>query len=378
MTARRRAQLWILIVILLAGAGYAVARTKQDFRDFEVYHTAAARTLDAAPLYRAEDGHYQYKYLPGFALAMTPFGLMPLELAKLVWYALSVGLLALFFRQAIHGLPERRTTTWWLAWLTLLLTGKFIVIELVHGQANILLGVLLMAALAAVVRKRPALAGVLVGLAVFVKPYALIMVPWIAVASGMRALSLLAMTLGMGLVAPALLYGWTGNLHLLQEWFQTVTSTTPGNVMHSENVSFVGMWARWVGEGTMAFRLAAATSVASLGVVAFMWLLRRQYARPHYLEVGALLLMVPLLSPQGWDYVLLLGLPALVCLIDRFNTMTMPWRAVTIVGCFLVSFVIYDLIGRTLYLGLMELSGVTVGALMLVACLLHLRVRSLA
>ena len=41
--------------------------------DFEVYRTAAARALDAEPLYRADDGHYQFKYLPAFALAMAPF-----------------------------------------------------------------------------------------------------------------------------------------------------------------------------------------------------------------------------------------------------------------------------------------------------------------
>ena len=45
--------------------------------DYEVYRRAAERALVAAPLYRPEDGHYQFKYLPAFAVVMLPLGLAP-------------------------------------------------------------------------------------------------------------------------------------------------------------------------------------------------------------------------------------------------------------------------------------------------------------
>ena len=72
-------------------------------------------------------------------------------------------------------------------------------------------------------------------------------------------------------------------------------------------------------------------------------------AQPAYLEFGLLMMLVPLLSPQGWDYVLLLATPAAVCLVDRFREMPRPWRIVTAVAFAFMSFTIFDLLGRTLY-----------------------------
>ena len=37
-------------------------------------------------------------------------------------------------------------------------------------------------------------------------------------------------------------------------------------------------------------------------------------------------------SPQGWDYVLLLGLPAYRCLVVPWRDMSMAWRIVRAVG----------------------------------------------
>ena len=45
--------------------------------DLEVYWTAASRARSAAPLYRSEDGHYQFKYLPAFAVLTAPAGRAP-------------------------------------------------------------------------------------------------------------------------------------------------------------------------------------------------------------------------------------------------------------------------------------------------------------
>ena len=51
-----------------SSALYALLRTQRDgLVDFVVPRTAAERFLAHEPLYRPEDGHYQYKYLPAFA-----------------------------------------------------------------------------------------------------------------------------------------------------------------------------------------------------------------------------------------------------------------------------------------------------------------------
>jgi hypothetical protein len=90
------------------------------------------------------------------------------------------------------------------------------------------------------------------------------------------------------------------------------------------------------------------------------------------------MLLVPLLSPQGWDYVLLLATPAIVCLVDRVAEMSRTWRIVTWSAIAVMSFTIFDLLGRTLYTRLMALSVVSVAVCVLVVSLSYLRWRELA
>jgi alpha-1,2-mannosyltransferase len=374
-----RPLLWPLVVVLLSITAYAVLRHKRtELVDFEVYRRAATRALAAEPLYRPEDGHYVFKYLPAFALVMAPFALPGKEQDEAIWFALSVLLLAIFIRLSLGALPDRRRSRQALVWLGLLLTAKFWVKELAFGQTNLLLGILLVGAVIAADQGRRWLAAVLVGLGVFVKPYAIVMVPWLVWSQGWAAAALFAGVLGVGLVLPAIVYGWTANLDLISAWYRMVTETTAPNLMLPENISLATMWAKWIGPGQPASMLALATAAAAGLVVVAIALRRRKVKDPDYLELGVFMLLVPLISPQGWDYVLLLALPALLCLVDRWQDMSLPWRTATALGFILTSFTVFDLMGRFVYTHLMALSAVTVGALILIVSLANLRWRQFA
>jgi hypothetical protein len=372
-----RSTAWLFAVIALASVMYVV-RVRSEMADFAVYRTAGQRALQAEPLYRADDGHYQFKYLPAFALAMAPFAWVGPEVAKAAWYALSVALLWVFVASSVHGLPDRRRSTAVLVWLTILLMAKFYAHELNLGQTNVLLGVVLVSGLLAAQRGHALLAGALVGIGVFVKPYAVILLPWLLPGVGLQGVAAAAVVLAIGLLMPALVYGWTGNVNLVVEWYRTVTDTTAPNLLLPENVSIATMWAKWLGPGALASRMAVAT--VAVAVVAVAWAVgrRRRVPAPAYLEFGLLMLLVPLISPQGWDYVLLVATPAVVCLVDRFSEMTAPWRAATAVAAALMSFTIFDLLGRALYSRLMAVNIVSIAALALFASLVHLRARGLA
>ena len=338
---------WPLIVAVLATALYGGIRAKREkLVDFEVYRRAAARALEAEPLYRPEDGHYQYKYFPAFAFPMAPFARMPHEVANTVWYALSVFLLSSFIWQSVRLLPDPRLSQRVLLWVVAILTGKFWVKELVMGQTNAMLGVVLISALVAARRGRWPLAGALVALGTFVKPYAILLFPWLAIVGGLQSAVAASAVLAIGLIAPAAAYGWHGNLTLLAEWYRTVTSTTAPNLLDAENISFATMWAKWIGPGTRASALALATCVAALAVAGVAVVMRRRVREPLFLEFGLLMILVPLLSPQGWDYVLLVATPAFVCLVDRWRDVAWPWRLATVAGFALVSFTVFDIVGR--------------------------------
>jgi Glycosyltransferase family 87 len=370
---------WPLIIASLAALAFTV-HIYEEMVDFDVYRRAAVRAVDAQELYRPDDGHYQFKYLPLFAFAMRPFAHMDLEMGRVVWFAMSVSLLVVFMRWTVRGLPERRLTEKALIWFAVIFVAKFYVRELNLGQSNILLATILMGALLAEQIDARTVAGVLVGVGVFVKPYAVILAPWLWLVGGLPALAGFGITVIAGLLLPAIAYGWQGNLHEIIGWYRTVTDTVVPNLLNPENVSTSALWTKRLGleQADLAMKLGHATNLVAVAVAAWVMSMRRRATEPGYLEFGMLMLLVPILSPQGWDYVLLLGTPAVVVLVDRWKEMSRPWQAVTAVGIFGMSFTIFDLIGRTLYTAAMRYSVVTISVLMLLGALAYLRRRGLA
>jgi hypothetical protein len=377
MTRTARVLFWPVVIAVIAAVVFDV-RIRRSMVDFGVYHVAAGRVLAAEPLYREEDGHYKFKYMPAFAVAMVPFARLDLQTAKPVWFALSVGLLAAFVRWSVYALPSRRRSERVLMVVTLVLMAKFYGHELTLGQSNILLGTVLVTALLAVEAGRPLVAGTLFGLAVFVKPYAIILLPWVAFSCGTAAAIVSSGVVLAGLVLPAAIYGWAGNLDLLVAWYRTVTGSTASTLVGGDNISLAGMWGKWLGAGSVATVLAAASAIALIGLVVAVWLRRRTVAAPGYLEVSLLMLLIPLLSPQGWDYVLLLATPAVVCLVDRWDRLEPAWRVLVATSLVVMGLTLYDVMGRALYARFMSLSVVSVCAVLVAVSLAHLRWRALA
>jgi hypothetical protein len=376
-----RPWMWTLVTVLLGVGLYAVAGfvRSEQLADFEVYRTAASRALAAQPLYHSEELPYQqYKYLPAFALAMVPFAWLPKELAEGLWFALSVGMAAWFMRLSLLALPDRRIAGDALVWLGLLVTAKFFQRELGFGQTNLLLGIVLLGAVLTARRGRHVTAGLLVGVGVFIKPYALVLVPWLLWVAGPGAIAAFAGVMVVGLIVPAAVYGWAGNLDLLMAWYRAVTGTTEPLLTFHENISFASMWAKWLRPHGTSPLLTVATSAIAIALVGSVVLNRRRVATPDCLEYGLLALLVPLLSPQGWDYVLLLVLPGYLCLVDRWGETPWPWRTAMIGGLAVTSFATYDFMGPPLYMFVFNNALPTVGAAVLLVCLVRLRWRALA
>ena len=105
---------------------------------------------------------------------------------------------------------------------------------------------------------------------------------------------------------------------------------------------------------------------------------RRAVPQPEYLECALLMLLMPLVSPQGWDYVLLLATPAVVCLVDRWRELTRAWQWGLGAALALMGLTMFDVMGRELYGRFMALSLVSVCALAVAVGLVHVRRRGLA
>src|SRR5262249_4265692 len=369
-----------LLVVLAAVSLVALFTTRVSHKmpDFQVYWTAGSRALAGEPLYRAEDGHYQFKYLPAFAVLAAPAALVPLPAAKAAWFAVSALRMMALLWLSLRAMPALRVSPPLLLVLTFLAMAKFYAHELVLGQVNLLFGAIVALAIVWMRQGRDAAAGLLLAVAVVVKPYAAIFAPWLATRKNRAAFGAMLGAIALLLLLPAVRYGWHGNLQLLGDWWQTVKTTTGPNLTNPDNVSVSAMFAKWFGPQSAAPMLAAIVAALLLVVTGIVIAGRGALKTPDTLEGAMLLLLIPLLSPQGWDYVFLIGTPAVMLLIKDSGALPRGLRFAALAAIAVVGLTIYDVVGRGFYAAFMQLSIVTICVLVEFAALAALRFRRAA
>lgn len=368
--------LWIAVLAVLATV--AAPRVVREMPDFEVYWRAGSRTLAAEPLYRPEDGHFQNKYLPAFGVLAAPLARLPLRTAKFVWFYASIAVIAALVMLSLNALPTPKISSRTLVVLTTVAMLKFYAHELNLGQANALMAVLVLAALWLLLDGREVAAGAVMALAVIIKPYAIIFLPYLALRRRLRAAQWMVLALWIAILLPVVIYGWKGNGTQLAGWIRTISESTPNNLLNQDNVSIWAMYAKWFGGGSFAFLLASIT-IGALGCIFLIIIARGRAIRDReYLEVAMLLAMLPLLSPQGWDYVLLVATPAVMLLFNEFGKLPVLVRAVAGTAVAMMALSLFDLMGRRAYAAFMATSAITVCALVLVGSVALIRLRRVA
>ncbi len=387
-------------IIVAAVVSFHV-RVGRRMPDFQVLRVVGHRVIAGEELYRPSDGHWLYKYLPAFGFVVSPLSLLPAppeartteprgrsynpwsDTARVTWFAGAVGLLVAMIALALRLLPDRKSRGGAIVGVTILALGKFYAHELERGQCNILLTILVLLALARWRGGRPASAGALLAGATVVKPYGIIFLPYLVARRQWRALGGFVLALALAVMLPALRYGFRQNLALLGGWWATVTTSTPPNLPVSDNISIAAMYAKWLGVGPVASRLAYAT--AGLLVAACAWVLWKAPAArgegapahgvafPQYLDAALLLMVIPLLSPQGWDYVLLIATPAVMLVVNHLGTFGRPTRWLAVAALLVAGLTLWDIVGRQIYTLFMMSSIVTFCYLFQVGLLLRLR-----
>ena len=368
----------MIALAVVAVAIIYMVRIADRMPDFEVYRQAGVRAAASEPLYRESDRHYQFKYLPAFALAAVPFGALPPAVSRATWFAISVVLLVWLLAISPGLLPQPRRTTGVLIGTTAILLAKFYAHEIELGQVNILMTLLVVAAARQLRAGSNATAGLLFAGSIVVKPYAVIFLPYLLARRRSAALAWTCAALGFALVAPAARYGFRGNLSLLGDWWTTVTSTTAPNLGDFNNVSAASVFTRALGPGLPAQIASALLVLALLGAAAFVVVRREGVEYPEGLEIALLLTTMPIISPQGWDYVFLVSTPAVMFLVNYGDTLPGWLRGVVTAALIAIAFSIFDLMGRQAYRTFMSWSMITWCYLVVIAGLVALRVRRAA
>ena len=366
----------LAVLATLAVVAY-VSRVQYEMRDFQVYWEGGRRVLAAESLFRAEDGHYVFKYLPAFAIVVAPWSLLPLRAAQAVWFGLSVIGLTFVLQSSARLLPGRRRPTWLLVVAAIVALGKFYGHELVLGQVNLAVTALAIGALGAFRRNRDGWAGALLGASVAVKPYGIILLPYLVVTRQRRAAACLASVVVAALVAPVVAYGPSGAVEQHRLWLATIVGSTPSTLVTQDNISLFAMFGKWFGVGPIAWSLGCLSVAVMVGLVALV-IARRPASEAVYLEIALLLMLVPIVSPQGWDYMLVMATPAVMLVVDRIDRLPRALGVSVGLALLAMGLSLFDVLGRTAYAAVMRWSLVTICALVIVAGVGVLRNRRLA
>jgi hypothetical protein len=368
---------WSLFGLTVATTIFVV-KIADRMPDYDVYRTAAGRVLAAEPLYRQSDGHWQFKYLPAFALVTAPLAVVPDRIARPAWFAMSIGLLVVLLRTSASLIPNRLYSRGFLIGATVVLLGKFYAHELELGQVNILMTALIVGAASSMKRGNEALAGALIGCAIVVKPYAILFAPYLVARRRRNSVLVVTVVLAVALMLPAVVYGIEGNTRLLAHWWGTVTRSTAPNLNDTNNVSALAVSTRALGPDGPAPVLAALVIAALLATAVLVFVRREPLSSPEGLETALLLTTMPLISPQGWDYVFLVATPGVMYLVNYRERLPRPVRLAVVAALLIVAFSIYDLIGGRAYRTLMAWSIIPVCYVIQIAGMAVLRVRRIA
>jgi hypothetical protein len=202
-TPETRLRLAVALGAFAIAYALSIARIGHGAPDFDVFWTAAQHwqtPYDPAIIARLEaaihlGGTWPYAYPPTFLLLTWPFAQLPLTIAYPLWTALSCGA---FFYAAAHLVRPA-----YAAALLAITPVVFFAAEL--GQTSLPIGAAMIGAWLSR-DSRPALAGILLGLAACIKPQALVLAP-IVFWGRWRMLGWM-MASGVALVAASLVFGW--------------------------------------------------------------------------------------------------------------------------------------------------------------------------
>ena len=283
---------WLALaaLILLFGGIQVECFLRAASMDVRVYYDAALALRNGQDMFAAwnPDGPLTYIYPPLLAILFIPLTLLPLEPAAAVWTVINVGLLwgCLWYGgKEVLRRCDGRLDVATLPVVLLLSTIFFlsrIKAELDQGQVDflVLIGITLSLVF---LRRRPFLAGVLLGVVANIKYQTLIFVPYLLVRGWWQSfLGFIAGAL-LAALSGSLVIGWDLNLEYLARAFSGVselfgTSTQLADkpliypVEWVDSISLTSTFARWsiaLGFGESGGKVML--GIAALACLAIGW-----------------------------------------------------------------------------------------------------------
>jgi glycosyl transferase family 87 len=299
----RRYFAWAVLALLLIGLAW---RSASDSVDFPVYHQAGRQVLAGdyeiypAGLYdNVPVSTHGFRYVPALALLFVPFALLPLEAAALLFFALKTAAFVHTFavvarRLAMPG--DYRT----LMAISIVVTGGYLVEDFRGGNVQFLIVYLLVLAFDRAERGRVAGPAIALALASAAKVTPLLLAGYLTLRRGPAILVSTVCLIAFVLIAPAVVWGWDHNVHLLRGYAR-YSAISVQSAELGRNYSLRGVLLRYRPFG-ISDETASTIWLATVAAAAFagVMLVRMRGTRSFTpdLELAVILTAIPLLSPH--------------------------------------------------------------------------------
>lgn len=259
-TPSHKRLLWVAVLLSIAtaiGANHraskgqcALLKWEEDFVRLETGQALYGRGEVFGDQPTAEG----YPTLPFSLILLSPFRALGPRLGPLAWALFKIGLAWWIILRAFElaaGSASRFPP--WAAWVVLLLSVRVLHSDVQHGNVNLLVGAVVLAAFSAWERGRDLRSGLLFGVAAVLKVTPLLGLLYLARKGSVRGI--VGVGLGVCLctwVIPALWLGWDANLELTRGWWQQMVGPylagAPLTIVQTEqiNQSMLGVGARWL------------------------------------------------------------------------------------------------------------------------------------
>lgn len=353
--------------------------------DFEVYYRAAGRILQAENLYRPiEDGHYYFKYAPVSAIYFLPFTIFGLQMAKVIFWLLSAGIIAHIVLLSVQmaggweGSSSRRVLM--ITLLTFMIHLVFIEFEIHLGQVNIILLWLYLLAIRSYQKDHWFLVALYLALSLFIKPFGLILLPFLILrrqwSSSIGFIVLVTLLAALPLLFFRSVHStidqyqlWLGELVI--ELGNKQDLLLPGNhSMFSLILRYSPL--RWFvrsENSQMVYQLCVLIALAAGFLILIVRIREKSYH--EFILMSLLVAMIPLLAYTNINLFMFV-LPLTAIVLVQFMEMKVVFRILAVAGMILLGFNWRDLWGYTLADKYEEWSLLAIGAMMLVVTGLRL------
>jgi Glycosyltransferase family 87 len=229
---------WILAVLALTvvialgvSTVYRAAFARIERTDFTVYRAAGRAVLEGADIYQAHNSRgWAYVYPPPFAIVMAPFAKMSVFWGALIWYIISISMIAWAIAMAadLAGRAAASERGRWLLYaIPILLIAGWFVSAVTRGQASVILTWLVIAAFYWHFRERDVVGGLCLAGAILLKVFPALLLAYFVWRRRWQFTTVTLFSVAAGsLLLPATVFGWQRNITYLHEW--TAAVAKPG------------------------------------------------------------------------------------------------------------------------------------------------------